>query len=103
MHPEHILVSWKLYCVCHPKVQPPKLQKEKGEGLGRGLPQQNGSKCLHSIILEPLGSCRGRTPIVNSGHPVYARHMCARSEPSLYGGTSVEGMPPQMSHVHGSK
>lgn len=25
MHSENILAPWKIYCICHPKVQPPKL------------------------------------------------------------------------------
>lgn len=34
--------------------------------MGGDLPQQTGSTCLHSIILEPRGSC-GRTHTVNAG------------------------------------
>lgn len=62
--PERAFFLLKVYHICHCKVQPP--NHRRGERKGRHLPQQTSSKCLHSIILEPRGSCQG-THTVNSG------------------------------------
>lgn len=61
---EHILFSWKLYHICHPKVQPPNHRRNEK----RDSPQHRGSKCLHSIIREPRGSCK-MTHTISSGQP----------------------------------
>ena len=73
---EHILFSWKLYHICHPKVQPPNHRRNEK----RDVPQHKGSKCLHSIIREPRGSCK-MTHAISSGQPTYARHARGPSKP----------------------